>query len=284
MRQDRPVPRTTTATPAAAGQLVAWANAWLTGAEQLRSAVAAAVADLDACVVIGLPGTEPGEQAPLAWGLGQLRTRGASSLELVLPVAGDVRGIPRNDGALTASALHAGAVVLTRGIPERLALVPSVETTTTPDGPLATLVLLVLETGEPDLLAPPLLTVAEAGADLREATTAAIRAMTELGTTSWRPELTTAVARLRSATRRPGAVQALPGCVPGAARDLLTRAEQLAAIVELASEDDGGAVQSVQVQARNAALRELGTAVRRARTAAHNALPGTERVRSSIQS
>src|SRR5919107_767574 len=67
--------------------------------------------------VAGLPGTD--EAVPLGWALTALRGLGERRFRLVLPVPGDVRGLPRAPG-LAPQALEAGQAA----VGEHLALVP----------------------------------------------------------------------------------------------------------------------------------------------------------------
>src|ERR687890_2276562 len=67
--------------------------------------------------VAGLPGTD--EAVPLGWALTALRGTGERRFRLVLPVPGDVRGLPRAPG-LPELALESGQAA----VGERLALVP----------------------------------------------------------------------------------------------------------------------------------------------------------------
>src|SRR4051794_41918424 len=67
--------------------------------------------------VAGLPGTD--EAVPLGWALTALRGLGERRFRLVLPVPGDVRGLPRVTG-LAPLALESGQAA----IGEQLALVP----------------------------------------------------------------------------------------------------------------------------------------------------------------
>ena len=52
---------------------------------------------------------------------------------------------------------------------------------------------------------------------------------------------------------------------------LLVQARQLAAVLDLARQDSGGAIDATTASSREQTLRELGALVRRARVAAYNA-------------
>ena len=87
-----------------AGRFAVWATAWLTGRAAYDEALDALLGDT-AHRVAGLPGTD--EAVPLGWALTALRGLDEHRFRLVLPVAGDVRGLPRAPG-LAAPALESG--------------------------------------------------------------------------------------------------------------------------------------------------------------------------------
>ncbi|MEO6205701.1 MAG: hypothetical protein ABIO67_10005, partial [Mycobacteriales bacterium] len=62
-----------------------------------------------------------------------------------------------------------------------------------------------------------------------------------------------------------------PASYPVRAREVLSRARQLAGVLHLAVADPGGAVTTQEAAERERALRQLGHLVRRARVAAYNA-------------
>ena len=97
-----------------AGRFAAWATAWLAGRVSYDHALDALLGS-SAHRVVGLLGTD--EAVPLGSALTALRGAGERRLRLVLPVAGDVRGLPRVPG-LTALALETGKAE----VGERLAL------------------------------------------------------------------------------------------------------------------------------------------------------------------
>jgi hypothetical protein len=239
-----------------AGRLAAWATAWLTGRTSYDDALDALVGDA-AHRVTGLPGTD--EAVPLGWALTALRTSGEQRLRLVLPVAGDVRGLPRVPG-LTESALEAGQ----SAVGERLALVPE------PLGPEA-----VQWTAFDLAGAPPAAPAVEGSlrsvsSTLDLAVGDAARTLVELDLARWHPEVPTLLAGLAKAAHVPGMP---PGSDP-LALSLLARAQRLGRVVDLALTDaPGGAVTHRQAAARDDALRPLADAVREAVTAAYNAVP-----------
>ena len=99
-----------------AGRFAVWATAWLTGRCSYDEALDALLGET-AHRVAGLPGTD--EAVPLGWALTALRGLGETRFRLVLPVPGDVRGLPRVPG-LAALALESGQAA----VGDRLALVP----------------------------------------------------------------------------------------------------------------------------------------------------------------
>ena len=75
-----------------AGRFAVWATAWLSGRTSYDDALDALHGDT-AHRVTGLPGTDAA--VPLGWALTALRGLGERRFRLVLPVPGDVRGLPR---------------------------------------------------------------------------------------------------------------------------------------------------------------------------------------------
>lgn len=102
---------------------------------------------------------------------------------------------------------------------------------------------------------------------LREGLMLATQALVQLDVARWRPEAAERIAAVRDAslpTRRiPDAFTAWPQRVR-----VLQQAARLRAIVELATEDEGGAVNLWQSDQRSAALREVDRLARRALSAA----------------
>lgn len=252
------------------GLLVAWGTSFLAGRAPLPQAAAAVAAEDDEVVVAP-------DLSGLERMLGGLRADGVTRLELVLPVPGDARGLP-GPGPFTAEALLAGEAVLTCGGVIRQGWVPTVEVFG-PEGDTGTVATWSpYDVAQPELLAAPRLTVAEAEADLRAALGEATRELARLGTARWRPGLDGPLAQLRREARSGGPASALPRDHPSRARDLLGQADTLAAVLDLAAGDDGASVTGAEVVARGGALRELTTAVRRARVAAYNDAPVDARV------
>ncbi|MTG89135.1 hypothetical protein GJV82_09270 [Cellulosimicrobium sp. BIT-GX5] len=104
-------------------------------------------------------------------------------------------------------------------------------------------------------------TLGEAERDLRTALLLATRALDDLDVARWRDDAAGAIADLRAG----GApTWQLPASVPPRAVQVLTQAVRLRAIVDLATADDGGAVNLWQADQRSTALREVDRASRHA--------------------
>lgn len=239
-----------------AGRFAVWATAWLTGRTSYDEALDALVSDT-AHRVVGLPGST--EAVPLGWALSALRGLGERRLRLVLPVAGDVRGLPAAPG-LAPLALEVGQAA----VGSRLALVPEEL------GPEAVSWTAVPLDDVPPA-APPVegsLRAVSGGLDL--AVGDAARTLVALDLARWNPEVPTLLAGLAKTTKAPG----LPSDHDPLALSVLGRAQRLARVLDLAMADaPGAAVTHSQAAARDDALRPLATAVREAVTAAYNDVP-----------
>jgi hypothetical protein len=185
------------------------------------------------------------------------------TVRLVVPVAGDPRGLP-GPGAFSTAALASGEGAVCGGT----GLVPTVERRVSGSGDVWHTVLWHAHPLPGTPVPAEAISVAEAEHDLLDALRTSTDALRDLDVARWRPELAEALAGLR----RNGATADLPPGYDDRAHRLLHRAELVARIVSLAGEDaPGAAVNAYEASARDAALRPLATAARRARTAAHNA-------------
>jgi hypothetical protein len=239
-----------------AGRFAVWATAWLTGRASYDDALDALSGDT-AHRVSGLPGTD--EAVPLGWALTALRGLGERRFRLVLPVPGDVRGLPAVPG-LAAQALESEQAA----VGERLALVPEalgpevVQWTAFP-----------LDGAAP--VAPPVegsLRALSGSLDL--AVGDAARTLTRLDIARWHPEVPALLAGLG----KTGPAPPLPDDHDPLAVSVLGRAQRLAAVLDLAMADaPGAAVNHAQAARRDDALRPLSTAVREAVAAAYNWVP-----------
>ena len=239
-----------------AGRFAVWATAWLTGRPSYDEALDALVGDT-AHRVVGLPGST--EAVPLGWALSALRGLGERRLRLVLPVPGDVRGLPAAPG-LAALALGAGQAA----VGDRLALVPEEL------GPEAVSWTAVSLDGVPPAAPPVEGSLQSVSGELDLAVGDAARTLVALDLARWNPEVPTLLAGLARTTRAPG----LPADHDPLALSLLGRAQRLARVLDLATADaPGAAVTHTQAAARDDALRPLATAVREATVAAFNWVP-----------
>jgi hypothetical protein len=184
-------------------------------------------------------------------------------IRLVLPAPGDPRGLP-GPGPFTGAALIAEEGVLA----SRYGLVPEVRTHTSGSGDtFETVVWRVYPLVDaPNGSVEP--GPAEAEADLTTAIVEATGQLTRLDVAQWRPELAGALAALR----RPDFAGDLPPGYDARTRRLYARASVLDQVLALANQSaPGGAVTGYEAQQRDAALRPLQTACRRALVAACNA-------------
>jgi hypothetical protein len=239
-----------------AGRFAVWATAWLSGRCSYDEALDALLGST-AHRVAGLPGTE--EAVPLGWALTALRGLGERRFRLVLPVAGDVRGLPRVPG-LSSLALESGQAA----VGDRLALVPE------EIGPEAIAWTAFDLTGTEPAAPPVEGTLRSVSGQLDLAVADTARALVGLDLARWNPEVPALLADLARTTGAPG----LPADHEPLAVSVLGRAQRLAAVLDLAMADaPGGAVNQVQAAARDDALRPLARAVREATVAAFNAVP-----------
>ncbi|ABW11671.1 conserved hypothetical protein [Parafrankia sp. EAN1pec] len=240
------------------GVLAGWGNAWLAGLVGLD--------DVITQVHEALGGSAPhtvGDE-PLVLGLGALRRAGAERMRLVLPVPGDVSGLP-GPPDVNRDALTAGEALVVIGPTPPLVLVPTVIVHgPAVEGGLESVHWRVLRAGR---VPPPPAGLRAADHELSVAIRQTTAALVDLDIASARPEV---LALLRDR----GEPEPGPGLGPGYppnAHALLARAERLAELLELAARDDGAAVTATEVSRRSAALRGLSAAVRRAYEAAYDA-------------
>ena len=246
--------------------LAAWGTAFLAGEASLPELRARVTALDDDAVVSGLAA----DDLPVDRALARLRASGVQRLRLVLPAPGDVLGLP-GPGPFTSAALGACEGVLAlRQDGTGTGLVPAVTAHGSAfDGTVTTVRWQAHDVVVPRPDPGPFLHDAEH--DLRRGVLEAAAALRDLDVARWRPELAGALQDLRRQARGGIDSEELPACWPERARALLVQARQLAGVVELASVDTGGAVDTRETAAREATLRELAGLVRRARVAAWNA-------------
>ena len=250
--------------PRASATLTVWASAWLHGSAAPDDVIDAlhawaelhevAAADADAARLLELP--PPGEEPASVVGLlGSLRRAGAEAGRLLLPVPGDVRGLPP-EGILTPAALSAGEVTLLGGSGLGLAVVPA----PVAEGVLRWTVFAPVTAPPAD---EPLLSEAEHG--LRGAVRQAATALVDLDVARHRPGVRAEIAETLGRRVRPP----WPQGSPGRALRVLEQADEVEAILRAAEGDEPGAALSASAAAaRSSALRPLFTAVREARRSA----------------
>jgi hypothetical protein len=243
-------------------RFVAWARAWRAGLVPFDE-VADEVAGDEEHLVADAPGAWT--DLPLREALPMLSKLSPDDIRLVLPAPGDPRGLP-GPGAFAGAALLAGEAVVTRA----MGLVPEVRRHTSGSGiSFETVRWQVFPLPEPTTTNWPAgPTPGEAELDLSTALAEATAALTRLDVAQWRPELAGAVAALR----RPDGATDLPPGFDQRARRLYARAAVLDRVLVLAEQAaPGGAINGYEAQQRDAALRPLTTACRRALEAACNA-------------
>ncbi|HEY2763611.1 MAG TPA: hypothetical protein VGJ13_06300 [Pseudonocardiaceae bacterium] len=253
--------------PCPSATLTVWASAWLHGAAAPDDVIDAlhtwadlhevVAADEPTALQLDLPTPE---QAPasVVGLLAAARRAGSGGGRLLLPVPGDVRGLPP-DGSLSPAALEAGEVaVLSSGdlSGADLAVVP----TATAD---AVLRWTVFAPGSLPPAPEPGLSDAEHG--LRGAVRQAATTLVDLDVARHRPGVRAEIAEALEHRARPP----WPEGTPGRALRVLQQADEVEAILGAAATDEpGGALSASAAEARSAALRPLSTAVREARRSA----------------
>jgi hypothetical protein len=260
--------------------LALWGSAALAGDVPDEVAQAAVTGDDDPHRVTGLgvsAGPAPAAAdtdgaTDLRGAIACARVGGATALRPVLPVAGDVLGLP-GPAALNRAAVEAGECVVVEGA----------------IGPLWALVPQVLEYGsswEPGVLvswrahpAEPrrvtdLGSVAEAERELREALMASTEELGRLDVARWSEDAADRVAAVRDGVLPAGV---LPPGTPARSVRVLALAARVRAIAALGREDDGAAVSAFEVTRRDGVLRDLERVCRRAVVAAAASYPATSR-------
>ncbi len=211
-----------------------WLTAWLRGHEQTDHVLDALADDTHLL--------EGGSALDL---LARSRASGASYAGLALPVDGDPLGLggPRD---FNAAAMEAGQAVVAGS----LGLVPEEKGETVQWRAFA-----AERRQLPD--------VGEADRSLREALLGAADDLAALDVARWRPEAADALMNLHQRPPLDAPLGTPPRCV-----DLAARGLQAWTIVDLALEDDVGALSSYEAERRRGLLQPLGRAARRAVVAA----------------
>jgi hypothetical protein len=229
--------------------LALWFSAWCAGGCSLDEARDQVVGQDAAHHVVGLPGSD--DMVPLILALGVLRAERATAAGLALPVPGDPLGLG-GPAAFNAEALEVGQAVVLQGAD--LGLVPA----RAGAGVVWRCLPANARRQVPDL--------GEADTALRAALPEAADALAALDVARWRPEVADELMALRRTSDL-----SLPDGMPPRAQRMVALAARCRRIVELALDDDGGAVTAHEADRRRDALRPLESAVRRALVAACSA-------------
>lgn len=243
-------------------RFVTWARAWRAGTVSYDD-VADETEGGEEHLVADAPDTWT--DIPLREAVRALSRLHPDEIRLVLPAPGDPRGLP-GPGPFSAYAMEAGEGV----VAGRLGLVPQVRTHTSGSGDTFEIVVwqaysMPDASGAEAALGEP--SAAEAEADLSAALADTTAALSRLDVAAWRPEVAGALAALR----KPDNGTDLPPGFSPRARRLFARASVLDRVLALAAGvAPGGAVNGFEAQQRDAALRPLTVACRRALVAACN--------------
>lgn len=226
----------------------------------LRRAVAAVRQDDEPHTVTGSDDAANLQDLLARW------TRGPVEVCAVLPAPGDVLGTP---AAVSADATDAEECVLVQSPEGAWAVVPEVTEfgSVYERGHLVTWHVTPVPSWRTQVLAAvgPL---ADAERDLRVALLTATEALASLDVARWREDAAETIASLRSTTPPDWPLPAVRGEADARRVRVLAQAARLRAIVDLATADDGGAVNLWQADQRSTALREVDRAARRAMSAA----------------
>lgn len=246
--------------PTRGAAFTAWGNAFLSGTVDPDTASDAIRGRDLTHVVFGLPGA-PTDRTTLPVALRVLSRDGIQALRVVLPVPGDVYGLP-GPSDFNAAAAQAGEAVLTSG-PESppYGLLPEVTR-----GPEHVEVAWYVHPVETRPIALPALR--EADRALAEALREATEILASLDIARLDADSAELIAALRG-----GAFDGprVPPGHPPAALDLAVRGRRLASIVALARSDDGGAITAAEASRRRDALAPVDRAARQALAAAYSA-------------
>ena len=218
-----------------------WLTAWLRGQEQADHALDAFG---DVAHLLAPLGDETATES-LVDLVGRLRRSGVSAAGLALPVEGDLLGLG-GPPDFNSAALEAGQAVVAGD----LGIVPW-ETSE------------VVHWRTYAAARRQLPDVGEADRALRSALVASADALAALDVARWRPEVADVLLDLRPTLRLDAPLGTPPRCVEVAARGM-----HAWSIVDLALQDDGGALSAYEVQERRLALVPLERAARRAVVAA----------------
>ncbi len=246
-----------------AGRFVAWGNAYLTGTVSLDEAAFAITGEVDIHRVQAWDDTA--DVFAVTNALGLIRGSGITGLRLVLPVPGDVVGVP-GPASAAALATQAGEAVVTvaeSNLPAHM-LIPT-RTTESPSQRSTTL----WTPTKVDITRAPfgLPTLSEAERQLTQAMADSTQALTTLDTARGRSELAGEIAALTRSTEHIN----LPPGLPARAQRMIASGHRLRGIVDLARRTDGAGASASSANLRRDALTPLDQAARYALCAAYSA-------------
>jgi len=247
------------------GPLAAWLSAWQLGQVGPDEVVDAVTCDDARHLVSGLPDAA-GELVGLRELIVRWRLDGGG-VRAVFPAPGDVRGVPGPSGFLGAAveAGEAACGAALGAVPEYVDFSPSSAPPT-----------VIWHVYEIEDVPPDYLQLGDVQYELTTAIREAASALAAADVPGWMDEFGPA---LRNA-RRAGERLNLPPGYPSRAVALLSQAERLQAVLDVAARDPiGGAHDRTGITTRSEALRPLERAVRRALIAGYNA--GGETVASA---
>ena len=198
------------------------------------------------------------QPAPLSAALTDWRRSGARALRLVLPVAGDVRGLAgpaefREAALLNGQAVFGPDFGLTCSLSERK---PSSAPRT-----------ITWQRGAIDDAPNDYLALPDAEHELTEAIRITAAQLAQRDAPSWLTDVGGAL----SSARRVGERLNLPASHPPRGVRVIAQAERLSAVFRMVDRDETGEVDARGMQERSALLQPLRVAVRRALLAGYNA-------------
>jgi hypothetical protein len=245
-------------------RLAAWGTAYLRGEVPVEAAVTAVTRDDEPHEVGG--GSAPAGVLDLATLLASLAQR-ASSLRVVLPIPGDVRGLP-GPSVFNVAATDVGEGVLTDPAEPASAvgLVPAITEFGSAWEPGAMVTWHVHDVASRRVTDWG--SLGEAERALRHALIGATEALASLDVARWREDAADRIASVRDGSL---ARDVVPPTSDQRAVRVLATAARVRAIVALASEDDGAAFSGWEATQRSRALSGVDGIARRAMAAAVDA-------------
>jgi len=203
-------------------------------------------------------GFDPTELHPVGAALTDWKMAGSTSLRVVLPVSGDVRGMggptPFRNTALTS-----GEAVF--GVDFGLTVLPGRQTPSSAGREL------IWYRGEVSEVPPDPVSLAEAEYELAEAIRDTASLFARRGAASWLTDIAPAL----SDARRAGERLHLPASHPPRAVRLIAQSERLSAVLAVVDKDQTGELTATAMRERSIGLAPLRVAVRRALLAGYNA-------------